>query len=130
MSDPIRNASRLFRIAAIYGLIVLLPLYFAEPLIARYAPPALTHPEFYYGFIGAAATMQLVALTIATDPARFLPLMPIAAIGKFGFAGAVAVLFVTGRLEARDLPLPVIDLLLGVAFLIAWHRLRRVASAK
>ena len=127
MSDPVRNASRLFRIAGIYGLIVLLPLYFTEPMIARYAPPALTHPEFYYGFIGAAATMQLVALTIASDPTRFLPLMPVAAIGKFGFAAAVGVLFAMGRLRASDLPLPVIDLLLGIAFLATWLRLRRVA---
>ena len=124
MSDPVRNASRLFRIAAIYGLIVLLPLYFAEPMMARYAPPPLTHPELYYGFIGAAATMQLVSLTIARDPIRFLPLMPIAAIGKFSFAGAVAVLFAIGRLEASALPLPAIDLLLGLAFAVTWIRLR------
>ena len=128
MTDPNRNASRLFRIAGIYGLIVLLPLYFAEPLIPRLAPPALTHAEFYYGFIGAAATMQLVALTIATDPARFLPLMPVAAIGKFSFAAAVGVLFAMGRLRAADLPLPAIDLLLGIAFFASWLQLRRVAS--
>ena len=128
MRDSVRNASRLFRIAAIYGLIVLLPLYFFEPLIARFAPPALTHAEFYYGFIGAAATMQLVALTIATDPVRFLPLMPVAAIGKFSFAVAVGVLFAMGRLRAADLPLPAIDLLLGIAFFATWLQLRRVAS--
>lgn len=127
MSDSVRNTSRLFRIAGIYGLIVLLPLYFAEPIIARYAPPALTHAEFYYGFIGAAATMQLVCLTIARDPIRFLPLMPVAAIGKFGFAGAVAVLFAMGRLAARDLPLPAIDLLLGILFVAAWLRLRELS---
>ena len=125
MSDPVRNASRLFRFAAIYGLIVLLPLYFAEPMFARYAPPALTHPEFYYGFIGAAATMQLVCLAIASDPIRFRPLMPIVAIGKFSFAGAVGILFAMGRLDATDLPLPAIDLLLGIAFVVAWIRLRR-----
>ena len=124
MSDPVRNASRLFRLAGIYGLIVLLPLYFAEPMIARYAPPALSHAEFYYGFIGAAATMQLVCLTIAGDPVRFLPLMPVAAIGKFSFGAAVAVLFALGRLDAADLPLPAIDLLLGVLFLMTWRRLR------
>jgi hypothetical protein len=127
MSDSIRNASRLFRIAAIYGLVILLPLYFVEPMFARYAPPALTHAEFYYGFIGAAATMQLVCLTIAGDPIRFLPLMPVAAIGKFSFAGAVGVLFAMGRLDATDLPLPAIDLLLGIAFVVAWIRLKRVA---
>jgi hypothetical protein len=101
---------------------------FAEPMFARYAPPELTHAEFYYGFIGAAATMQLVCLTIASDPIRFLPLMPITAIGKFSFAGAVGILFATGRLDATDLTLPAIDLLLGIAFVWTWLRLRRVAT--
>ena len=107
---------------------MLLPLYFAEPMIDRYAPPAPNHAEFYDGFIGAAATMQLVSLTIATDPVRFLPLMPIAAIDKFGFAAAVGLLFAMGRLRASDLPLPAIDLLLGIAFLATWLRLRPVES--
>ena len=34
----------LFRLAAAYGLIALLPMYFQ-------APADLTHPEFYFGFI-------------------------------------------------------------------------------
>ena len=40
-----RFASRVFRIAAIYGLIVLLPQYFMEGRIGRDTPPPITHPE-------------------------------------------------------------------------------------
>ena len=116
-------ASLIFRIAGIYGLIVLLPLFFAEPMFALYAPPALTHPEYYYGFLGAAATMQLVYLTIATDPVRYRALMPIAALAKLNFVAAVAILFAMGRLEAFALSLPTVDLVIGIAFLWVWRRL-------
>ena len=125
MSDPVRIARRVFRIAGIYGLIVLLPFFFMEEMVGRSMPPALTHPEYYYGFLGAAATMQLVYLTIASDPVRFRPLMPISALAKLNFVAAVAILSATGRLEPAALSLPAIDLLIGLAFLRCWLRMPR-----
>ena len=44
-------ASRVFRFAGIYGLIVLVPQYFTEVKLGVDYPPAITHPEFYYGFL-------------------------------------------------------------------------------
>ena len=41
-------------IAGAYGLIVLIPQYFLETKNGRDFPPAITHPEYYYGFIGVA----------------------------------------------------------------------------
>jgi len=41
-----------FLVAGIYGLIVLLPQYFLEAKVGLDSPPPITHPEFYYGFIG------------------------------------------------------------------------------
>jgi hypothetical protein len=41
-----------FLIAGIYGLIVLLPGFFGEKMLAEKMPPPITHPEFYYGFFG------------------------------------------------------------------------------
>jgi len=76
------NAARwLFRGAAIYGLIILLPLYFLERQVA--APAAmLDHPIYYYGFVGAAAAWQLVYWTIGGDPLRYRAFMPLAAVYK------------------------------------------------
>ena len=125
MSDPVTTARWIFRIAGIYGLIVLLPFFFAEDWIARRSPPAITHPEYYYGFLGAATVMQLIYLAIAHDPIRFRPLMPIAVLAKLNFAIAVAILFVAGRVEGVGLGLPAIDFALGIAFAFAWMRLRR-----
>lgn len=126
-SDPVRSAKWIFRLAGIYGLIVLLPLFFAEDLIARQAPPAITHPEFYYGFLGAASVMQLVYLTVANDPLRYRPLMPILMLAKFSFAAACFILYAFGRLDGANLPLPAMDLLIGVAFTFAWLKLREAA---
>jgi hypothetical protein len=43
-------ASRVFLIAGIYGLIVLVPQYFTEARTGRDYPPAITHPEFIMVF--------------------------------------------------------------------------------
>jgi hypothetical protein len=40
-----------FRIAGIWGLLILTPLYFFFDRIGRDYPPPITHPDFYYGFL-------------------------------------------------------------------------------
>ena len=124
MSDPLRIARRVFLLAGIYGLVVLLPMFFMEETVAAAMPPAFSHPEYYYGFLGAAGTMQLVYLTIATDPVRYRPLMPIAVLAKLNFVVAVAILFAMGRLAPVALSLPAIDLFIGLGFAYCWRRLR------
>jgi len=124
--NPVRAARLIYRIAGIYGLIVLLPLFLAEDLIARQAPPAITHPEYFYGFLGAASVMQLFYLVVAGDPLRFRPMMPITVLAKLNFVAVVAILFLQGRLAAATLPLPALDLVIGIAFAWAWLRLRRL----
>lgn len=121
-AGPVRQVRLLFAVAGIYGLTVLLPLYFAESMLAARAP--MTHPEYYYGFLGAASVMQLVYLTIARDPVRFRPLMPIAVVAKLNFVMAVAILFVAGRTNVWSLAMVSADLLLGLAFAFAWLRLK------
>lgn len=55
-------AKRVFYFAAIYGLLILSPPYFLEGRIGREYPPAITHPEHFYGFIGLA--LRLAAATL------------------------------------------------------------------
>ena len=64
-------AKIVFRIAAIWGVLVLTPLYFMFNLIGRNDPPPITHPAFFYGFIGAGLAWQIAFFIIATDPARY-----------------------------------------------------------
>ena len=121
-----KTARFLFRGAAIYGLIVLLPLYFLERQVAAPAA-ALAHPEYYYGFIGAAAAWQLVYWTIGSDPVRYRPLMALGVIAKVGFWIPTFLLWLNGRTPTSTFALVNVDLLLGIAFFVAWRRLKAPA---
>jgi hypothetical protein len=111
-------ARRLFLGAGIYGMAVLTPMFFLEHLIGAYEPPAITHPEFYYGFLCAAFAWQIVYLMMWRDPLRLRPMLLPAITAKAGFTISVFVLLAQGRLAARNIILPSIDLILAALF--AW----------
>ena len=121
----IKFAQRLFLVAGIYGLAVIAPMFFLEDQIGSYDPPSITHPEFYYGFACTAFVWQIVYLMMWRDPLRFCPMLIPASAGKAGFAISVLVLFAQGRLAARNIVLPSIDLLLAALFVWAYVALRR-----
>ena len=109
-----------FLFAAIYGVLALVPMYFQEAMLA----PALTHPEFYYGFIGVALAWQVLFLQLARDPLRHRPLMIPAMLEKLGFGLAMLVLYAQHRLPTRMLLAGCVDLLFMALFLLAWWRTR------
>ena len=113
------SAARLiFGAAGIYGLIVLLPLFFAAPWL----DPPPNRPEDYYAFLGAALVMQLIYFSIARDPVRFRPLMPLGALSKAVFFATILILWLQGRTADAAMALAAIDGALGLAFLYAWRR--------
>lgn len=124
-----RFAQRVYRIAGIYGLIVMLPQYFLEERIGRETPPPITHPEHFYGFIGVVVAWQLAFLVIARDPARFRALMPVTVLEKLAFAVPVAILYAQGRAAASVLPFAAIDLVLGTLFFLSYRRLGAAQAA-
>lgn len=126
--EPVRTARMIFGFAGVYGLAVLAFFYFAEPLYRRYDPPGLSHPEHYYGFLGAAAVMQLVYLTIARDPQRFRPLMPVAVLAKLVFVTTMAALWALGRIDGTTLAGAAPDLAIGAAFAFAWLQMPSAAD--
>ena len=115
-------ARRVFTIAGIYGIVVLLPQYFLEDRIGRDNPPPITHAENFYGFIGTALAWQVLFLLIARDPARYRPAMLPAVLEKLAFSGAVIVLFAQGRLAASLLGFGLVDLTFAVLFVAAYLR--------
>ncbi len=117
-----RFAKIVFWIAGIWGVLVITPLYFLFDLISRNDPPPITHPGFFYGFVGAALAWQIVFFFIATDPSRYRPFMIPSVLEKLSYSGAVVVLVLQGRLHASDLVFGVTDLLLGVLFAIAYFK--------
>ena len=115
-------AKLVFRIAGIYGFVVLLPQYFLEDKTGRDFPPPITHPEYYYGFIGLALTWQLLFLLLSTDPVRYRLLMVPAMFEKVVFVIPVVILYFQHRTPAIILSVSMIDLVFGVLFLIAYAK--------
>lgn len=113
-------AKIVFRVAAIWGVLILTPLYFTFDLIGRKDPPPITHPAFYYGFVGVALAWQIAFFFIASDPARYRPLMIPSIFEKFSYGAAVVVLVLQARMRSSDLLFAGTDLLLGILFVIAY----------
>lgn len=114
-----------FRIAGIYGIIFLTPMLFMEHLIGVKTPPAIAHPEYFYGFLGVALAWQVGFLIIGSDPKRFYPLMPACVLEKFIFGFAVIVLYVSGRCPTGPLAGGCIDLILGTLFTVCWVQIKK-----
>jgi hypothetical protein len=115
-------AKRVFLVAGIYGLVVMSPQYFLEQQIGRDYPPAITHPEHFYGFIGVALAWQVLFLIIARDPVRYRLAMLPAVLEKATFGVAVIVLYAQGRIPGPVLGFGLLDLILGSLFLLAYRR--------
>ena len=109
-----------FRIAGVWGLLVVPPFYFMEEAVGRMAPPPITHPEFYFGFLGITLAWQLAFLVIGTDPVRYRALILPSIVEKFGYVVALAVLYSQGRVSPSALPLGTVDLLLGTLFVLSF----------
>lgn len=117
-----RTARKLFLVAAVYGFLVLVPLFFLE---ARLAPNgAFQNPDQYYGFLGTAVAWQFAFLVIARNPVRFRPVMLAAAAEKLLPAAASVALFLLGRIDVWPLIPGGVDVLLGCLFLWAHTSLR------
>jgi hypothetical protein len=114
-----------FLTAGIYGLLALIPMYFMETAHAGDHPPAIAHPEFYYGFVGVAIAFQLVFLIISRDPLKYQALILPSIFEKFSFAVAVALLLLAGRVSGMIVMGAAIDALLGTLFVVSWLMIRR-----
>ena len=107
--------SRMFRWAAIYGVVVLAPLYFT-PL------PALG-AEVFLGFVGLALVFQGLFWTIGGDPVKYRALMPCAVLEKLVFGVPALSLNLQGYPVAPPVAVfAAIDLLLGLGFFLAWRK--------
>jgi len=121
----VRFARIVFWIAAIWGFLIITPLYFMFNLIGEKDPPPITHPAFFYGFVGIALVWQIAFIFIARDPIRFRPMMMPAILEKLVYAVPVVILVLQKRMHPTDLVFSAIDLTLGALFLAAYLRTPR-----
>jgi hypothetical protein len=121
----LKFAKIIFWLAAISGFFTITPLYFMFDLIAEKDPPPITHPAFFYGFVGVALVWQITFAMIARDPVRFRTIMIPAVLEKLVYSIPVIVLVLQKRTRPADLLFAAIDLSLGVLFVIAYLRTPR-----
>ena len=115
--DPF--ARRVFRGAAVWGFIVLPPMY----LLA----PDDEHFPAYIGFVGLALVFQAVFWIIGGDPAKYRALMLPSVAEKAVFAVPAVILYLMEETDLVTAFFATVDLILGTLFLIAWRRTRLTA---
>jgi hypothetical protein len=109
----------IFAVAAVYGIPVLGSMFFVVPRIMPHA--WRDQPELYYGFACVGLAWQVVFILIATDPARFRPLMLVAALlEKFPFVVFLTELMIRHIAGLHWIGPAAADFVLGCAFLAAY----------
>ena len=122
------KARWVFGAAGVIGLLMMLPHYFLFEKMGRDYPPAITHPEYFYGFVGVAVAWQIAFLVIARDPARYRLLMIPAVLEKLSFGVAALVLLSQQRIPGPMLAGGVLDLVWGALFFTAFWSWTRPAK--
>jgi len=115
-------ARTVFTGAGIWGLVVLTPLYFGFDRVGRLYPPAVTHPDFFYGFIGVAIAWQIGFLVIGREPVRLRMMMIPAMLEKFIYVMTLGVLYLQQQLALGQFAVAVPDFAIGILFVLSFAR--------
>ena len=115
-------ARYVFAAAGTIGILVLFPLYFQLEKMGVDNPPAITHPEYYYGFVGVALAFQIVFLIVSRDPVKYHPLMIAAIFEKFAFVIPTFYLYAQGRAAGPIIAGATLDLIWGILFTISYFK--------
>lgn len=115
-----RFAKIVFLVAGIHGLLILTPMYFLEDKIARDTPPAITHPEYFYGFLGVALAWQVLFLVLSRDPVRYRAMILPSIIEKVSWGIALIVLLAQHRLPLSAFAIGSVDWIFAFLFLAAY----------
>jgi hypothetical protein len=120
-----RFAKIVFTAAGVWGIVVLMPLYFLVDITGRQYVPPTEYPHFFYGFLGVTIAWQIAFLVIGSSPARFRPLMIPSIVEKLSYVVTLAMLHSEARISAADAMAGVPDLLLGILFIAAFMKTPR-----
>lgn len=117
-----RFAKWVFLLAGMSGLLLVVPPYFLERQTGEDYPPPVTHPEYYYGFLGVTLAWQVLFLVIASDPVRYRQAMLPAMLEKASFVVAISLLYVAGRVDGVWVGFASMDATWLVLFAVAYLR--------
>lgn len=113
-------AKIVFLVAGIYGILVVAPIFFMEGIIDATQPPAITHPEYYYGFACVTLAWQVLFLVLSREPLRYRPMMLVAVLEKT--SGIAFILLVLLHRSPSSMLIGIVDVILGILFLVAYVR--------
>ncbi len=116
--------------AGIYGILLLTPMYFTEQQVSRDFPPAITHPEHYYGFIGVTLAWQVLFLILSRDPVRYRPMMIPSILEKISYVVALLVLYFQGRVAGMIFGFGMIDAVFAAFFVAAYVKTGKEATTQ
>jgi hypothetical protein len=116
-----RFARVVFRIAGIWGLLIMTPLYFTFDAVGRAYPPPITHPDLYYGFVDVTLAWQIAFLVIATNPVRYRTIMLAGILEKGLYVATMTTLYLQGQLQPGQAAVVIgPDGVLGLLFVAAF----------
>ena len=92
------------------------PLFHVD-FVGRQYPPPITHPDFYYGFVGVTFAWQVAFLVIASDPIRCRPMMMAAILEKFGYVATTGARYIREQLQFGQFAPAIPDLVLELLFI-------------
>jgi hypothetical protein len=118
----VKFAKIVFFVAGIEGLLILSPMYLLENKIGRDTPPAITHPEYFYGFVGVGLAWQVLFLLLSTDPVRYRAMIPATILEKITWGVALIVLHLQGRLALSTFAIGSVDWIFAFLFLAAYFK--------
>ena len=110
-----------FRVAGIYGILVVAPMFFLEPRLA----PGAIHPVFFYGWVSLNLMWQALFLVVSTDPIRYRPMVVVSVVEKAAAVIVIPWLYLAGRVNGMWLGAAVADLVFAALFIASYLVTRR-----
>src|SRR5436309_1929481 len=111
-----RLARVVFAVAGIYGIGVIAPMYLMEERIGRDYPPVITHPEYFYGFLGVTLAWQVLFLVLSSDPVRYRPMILPAILEKLFYGCSLIMLMAQHRVGAVVIYFGCVDWIFAALF--------------
>jgi hypothetical protein len=114
-----------FRIAGLYGIIILAPMLFWESQMA----PGAVHPVFFYAWLSVGLVWQILLIVLSMNPIRYRPIMLVCVLQKVTAVIAIPWLYGLGRVGGMWLGAAASDLIFAVLFLSAYRATRTLKKA-
>jgi hypothetical protein len=124
-----RFTRTVFLLAGIYGLLVLTPFYFLEDKIGQQLPPPITHPEYFYGFLGAGLTWQILFLVLSTNPVKYRAMILPSIVEKVSYGITLVVLYLQGRIAVSTVSIGSVDWIFAFLFVAAYVKTKPSRAA-